>query len=67
MVVERDVEDRMKNIIFIAPPAAGKGTQSELLVNNYKYNHISTGDLLRNKQNDGSKLGNELVLMDHLY
>ena len=60
MVVERDVEDRMKNIIFIAPPAAGKGTQSELLVNNYKYNHISTGDLLRNKQNDGSKLGNEL-------
>ena len=48
----------MKNIIFIAPPAAGKGTESELLVKEYGYNHISTGDLLRSKQNDGSELGN---------
>lgn len=48
----------MKNIIFIAPPAAGKGTESELLVKEFGYNHISTGDLLRNKQNDGSDLGN---------
>lgn len=47
----------MKNIIFIAPPAAGKGTQSELLVSEFGYNHISTGDLLRSKQNDGSELG----------
>ena len=60
MVAERDVEDNMKNVIFIAPPAAGKGTQSELLVNNYNYNHISTGDLLRDKQNDGSELGNRI-------
>lgn len=48
----------MKNIIFIAPPAAGKGTQSELLVSEFGYNHISTGDLLRYKQNDCSELGN---------
>ncbi|NLA32424.1 MAG: nucleoside monophosphate kinase [Mollicutes bacterium] len=38
----------MKNIIFVAPPAAGKGTQCELLVNKYGYHHLSTGDLLRN-------------------
>ena len=47
----------MKNVIFIAPPAAGKGTQSELLVSEFNYNHISTGDLLREKQNDGTELG----------
>jgi len=50
----------MKNVIFIAPPAAGKGTQSELIVENFKYEHISTGDLLRNKQNDGSDLANQI-------
>jgi len=37
----------VKNILFIAPPAGGKGTQSNLLVENYGYVHISTGDLLR--------------------
>ena len=45
------------NIIFIAPPASGKGTQSELLVKEFGYQHISTGDLLRDKQNDGTELG----------
>lgn len=37
----------MISIILIAPPAAGKGTQSELLVNEYGFAHISTGNLLR--------------------
>lgn len=37
----------MKNILFIAPPAGGKGTQSEALVEKCGYIHISTGDLLR--------------------
>lgn len=35
------------NIIFIAPPAAGKGTISKFLVDNYHYIHLSTGDILR--------------------
>ena len=39
----------MKSVIFIAPPAGGKGTLSEYLVNNYGYEHLSTGDLLRKK------------------
>ena len=37
----------MKNIMFIAPPAAGKGTQAELVVEKYHIPHISTGDILR--------------------
>lgn len=48
------------NIIFIAPPAAGKGTYSDLLATNYGYQHISTGDLLRNEIKSGSKLGIEI-------
>lgn len=45
----------MESIIFIAPPAAGKGTQSKLLCDAYQIPHISTGDLLR----DASKTENE--------
>lgn len=47
----------MKNIIFIAPPAAGKGTQSNMLKEKFDYAHISTGDMLREAINSGSKLG----------
>ena len=45
------------NIIFVAPPAAGKGTQSALLVEKYGVSHISTGDLLRAEVNKESELG----------
>ncbi|MGE5456056.1 MAG: adenylate kinase family protein [Ignavibacteriales bacterium] len=37
----------MRSIILLAPPAAGKGTQSDLICNKYNVPHISTGDLLR--------------------
>lgn len=47
----------MKNIIFIAPPAAGKGTQSKLVSEEYNIPHISTGDLLREEVSSGSELG----------
>ena len=50
----------MKNIIFIAPPAAGKGTVSDYLVKKYSYLHISTGDLLREEQASGSEFGQKL-------
>lgn len=47
----------MKNIMFIAPPAAGKGTQAELVVEKYKLPHISTGDILREISKEDSELG----------
>jgi len=48
----------MKSIILIAPPAAGKGTQSKLLTEKYQIPHISTGDLLRKIVEENSELGN---------
>lgn len=44
----------MKNIVLIAPPAAGKGTLAEMLLEKYPLVHISTGNILREvaKRND---------------
>lgn len=47
----------MKNIIFIAPPAAGKGTVSEKVCSKYNIPHISTGDLLRDEIANSTKIG----------
>lgn len=49
----------MKSVIFLAPPASGKGTQSSYL-ESLGYEHISTGDMLRSEINSGSKLGIEI-------
>ena len=50
----------MKNILFIAPPAAGKGTQASLLSKKYGIPHISTGSLLRRELSLKSVLGNQI-------
>lgn len=50
----------MKNIIFIAPPAAGKGTQSKLVSDAYNIPHISTGDLLREEIAKETELGKSI-------
>lgn len=48
----------MKSIMFIAPPAAGKGTQADLVVEKYNIPHISTGDILREVSKEDSEIGN---------
>ena len=53
----------MKDIIFVAAPAAGKGTQSARLVDKYNFIHISTGDLLRDEAGKDTELGNKLKEM----
>lgn len=47
----------MENIMFIAPPAAGKGTQAEMVVEKYHIPHISTGNILREISKEDSELG----------
>jgi len=47
----------MLNIVLFGPPGAGKGTQSENLIDKYKLTHISTGDLFRKHLGEGTELG----------
>ena len=49
----------MLNIVLFGPPGAGKGTQSEKLIEKYKLVHLSTGDILRGELKAQSKLGLE--------
>ena len=49
----------MLNIALFGPPGAGKGTQSEFLIKEYKLFYISTGDILRKEIAQKSKLGLE--------
>jgi len=49
----------MLNIALFGPPGAGKGTQSEFLVDQYNLCYISTGDLLRKELKAETRLGKE--------
>lgn len=44
-------------IVFLGPPGAGKGTQSQRLVEYLGIPHLSTGDALRQAIQEGSQLG----------
>ena len=48
---------KMKNIVIFGAPGSGKGTQSDLIIENYGLEHISTGDVLRNEIKKGTELG----------
>ena len=55
----------MLNLVLFGPPGAGKGTQSQKLIEKYGLIHLSTGDLLRNEISQGTSLGLEAKkLMD---
>lgn len=47
----------MRNIVLFGPPGAGKGTQSEKLIEKYGLTHLSTGDLFRKHLGEGTELG----------
>ena len=48
------------NIVIFGPPGAGKGTQSNLLVEKYNLHQLSTGALLRKEITDKTELGNKI-------
>ncbi len=49
----------MINVALFGPPGAGKGTQSQYLIEKYNLFYISTGDLLRKELKEKTKLGME--------
>ena len=49
----------MLNLVLFGPPGAGKGTQSQKLIEKYGLIHLSTGDLLRSEISRGTELGLE--------
>lgn len=47
----------MFNLVLFGPPGAGKGTQAEKLIEKYGFNHISTGEVIREQIRKGTELG----------
>ena len=45
------------NLLLIGPPGAGKGSQSEKLVSQKSFKHLSTGDLFRRALREKTPLG----------
>ena len=57
----------MLNLVLFGPPGAGKGTQSNLLIEKYNLVHLSTGDILRGEIAAGTALGMKAkTLMDRV-
>lgn len=44
-------------LVFLGPPGAGKGTQSERICKDYNIVQLSTGDILRSNRKMGTELG----------
>ncbi len=47
----------MLNIVLFGPPGAGKGTQSERLIEEFGLVHLSTGDIFRFNMKNDTELG----------
>jgi len=49
----------MLNIVIFGAPGSGKGTQSQLMIEKYGLDYISTGNVLREAIKAGSELGKQ--------
>lgn len=50
----------MLNLVLFGPPGAGKGTQSQKLIDKYQLKHISTGDIFRSHISNQTDLGKQV-------
>jgi adenylate kinase len=50
----------MFNLVIFGPPGAGKGTQSDKIIEKYNLKHISTGDMFRAHISQQTDLGKEV-------
>lgn len=50
----------MFNLVIFGPPGAGKGTQSEKIIDDFKFYHISTGDMFRMHISQDTPIGKKV-------
>jgi adenylate kinase len=48
-----------RNLVLLGPPGAGKGTQAERLIEDFKLPYYSTGNILREAVEKGTELGTQ--------
>merc|ERR1719228_1218659 len=49
--------DSLRRMVIFGPPAAGKGTQSDNIVQKFNVVHLSTGEMLRAAAKEGTESG----------
>ena len=47
------------NLILLGPPGAGKGTQAQRLVEDFRLPYVATGEMLRDAVREGTELGRQ--------
>lgn len=53
------------HIVFLGAPGSGKGTQAQRLKDHLQIAHLSTGEMLRHAEEEGTKLGHEAARFMH--
>lgn len=54
---DKEAASKYHGVVIFGAPGSGKGTQSELIVQNFGHVHFSTGDILRSEVRNQTELG----------
>ena len=59
-LLEREIPDKQGKIVTVmGPPGSGKGTVSKRLQDDYDFQHVSTGEMIRNSSDENIKKKSE--------